>query len=109
MNIKQKPDVTACSKSTLHAVSLNKTYLNVLSQLVSQDVVIMCCMVEFYQIAVNTKKNTCDSVTNSISCLFLSFLGVIPSTDFLKASGVPLSSRGDVVVDKVGARLARIV
>lgn len=30
-----------------------------------------------------------------------SFLGVIPSTDFLKSSGVPLSSRGDVIVDKV--------
>lgn len=30
-----------------------------------------------------------------------SFLGVIPSTDFLKTSGVPLSARGDVVVDKV--------
>ena len=28
-------------------------------------------------------------------------LGVIPSTDFLKNSGVPLSSRGDVIVDKV--------
>ncbi|CAH3103418.1 unnamed protein product [Porites lobata] len=27
-------------------------------------------------------------------------VGVIPSTDFLKSSGVPLSSRGDVVVDK---------
>ena len=37
-----------------------------------------------------------------VSCLFSSFLGVIPSTDFLKASGVPLSNRGDVVVDKVG-------
>ena len=38
----------------------------------------------------------------TVSCLFSSFLGVIPSTDFLKSSGVPLSSRGDVVVDKVG-------
>lgn len=27
-------------------------------------------------------------------------VGVIPSTDFLKGSGVPLSSRGDVIVDK---------
>ncbi|KAJ7333915.1 Apoptosis-inducing factor 3 [Desmophyllum pertusum] len=27
-------------------------------------------------------------------------VGVIPSTDFLKTSGVPLSARGDVVVDK---------
>ncbi|XP_078362639.1 apoptosis-inducing factor 3-like isoform X2 [Oculina patagonica] len=27
-------------------------------------------------------------------------VGVIPSTDFLKSSGVPLSSRGDVIVDK---------
>ena len=35
-----------------------------------------------------------------VSCLSLS--GVIPSTDFLKGSGVPLSSRGDVIVDKVG-------
>lgn len=31
----------------------------------------------------------------------LSSIGVIPSTDFLKSSGVPLSSRGDVVVDNV--------
>ena len=30
--------------------------------------------------------------------------GVIPSTDFLKSSGVPLSSRGDVVVDKVSMK-----
>ena len=46
---------------------------------------------------------------NSVSCLFAFLLGVIPSTDFLKASGVPLSSRGDVVVDKVGARVNRIL
>lgn len=42
--------------------------------------------------------------TFSFSVLLFSSVsssGVIPSTDFLKGSGVPLSSRGDVIVDKV--------
>ena len=59
-----------------------------------------CCTVDFYRVAVNTK----ESATNK-KCLSSSVLGVIPSTDFLKASGVPLSNRGDVIVDKVGARV----
>lgn len=33
--------------------------------------------------------------------LIVSLPGVVPSTDFLKSSGVKLSSRGDVIVDKV--------
>ena len=41
----------------------------------------------------------------SVSCWSSSFLGVVPSTDFLKTSSVPLSSRGDVIVDKVGVWL----
>jgi len=58
------------------------------------------CTVDFYQVALNTKES---ATYRNVSRLSSSFLGVIPSTDFLKASGVPLSSRGDVIVDKVGA------
>lgn len=63
-------------------------------------ILLNCCKYE---------KNICDLVINSIFCLFLFFLGVILFIDFLKVSGVLLFSCGDVVVDKVGVCLVRIV
>ncbi|XP_068680772.1 apoptosis-inducing factor 3-like isoform X2 [Montipora foliosa] len=41
-----------------------------------------------------------DNGTEVLADICVQGVGVIPSTDFLKNSGVPLSSRGDVIVDK---------
>ena len=32
----------------------------------------------------------------------LDLTGVVPATDFLKDSGIPMTSRGEVIVDEVG-------
>lgn len=53
----------------------------------------------FIKLLINIISDTLHRVS-LFNYIFL-FQGVVPSTDFLKNSGVSLSSRGDVIVDKV--------
>ncbi len=44
---------------------------------------------------------SCEVSQSFLKWLLLCYTGVVPATEFLKDSGVPMTPRGEVIVDKV--------